>query len=218
MECESEKVINGTCQECGSEGNQIKNLKEDKKMNKSKGKNKVTEVIEKKAEAINTEIDNLFEEIKEEEVKEEEVVEVKEEVKPVVNNDNNYDIAFQIIKNEIHINPELKITETDNASGKSYFSGRTRLFKLLKTKRGVSLEINVQLPKEFLKEITGIEDISKATAHLKHMGTMKHHYRSSNSNEIIKIVSTVIATFKQNIKKEEIKKSIQEVEITAKAI
>ena len=48
-----------------------------------------------------------------------------------------------------------------------------------------------------------------ATAHMKHLGTMKHHYRSSDSKELAKIIHTIMATFKvNNAKKEETKKAI----------
>ena len=178
------------------------------------------------------EIDNLFSEIKTEETPvvrnkinlekapKEIKPEVKATVKPEVKEDNalEYVKASRIIETEIHINPELKIVATENASGNSYFSGRTRLFKLLKSKRGISLEINVVLPKEFCKTLTTMEDISIATAHAKHLGTMKHHYRSSNANEVCKIIHAILTTFKASIKKEEVKKSIQEIEITTKAV
>lgn len=125
------------------------------------------------------------------------------------NDINEIDKAIKIINEQININQDLKIVETDNASGTSYFSGRTRLFKLVKSKRIISLEINVQLSKEFCKEITGMDDISKSTAHLKHMGTMKHHYRSTDSKEIARIISNIITEFKAiNTKKEETKKAI----------
>ena len=185
LECDSEEIVGGTCQDCGSEGNQIK-----KGENKMSKKDLVKAMLkdQTKKEVVVAVV---------EEVKEIPVVKVKEEK---IDNACHYEVANQIIKNEVHINPDLKIVETANASGNSYFSGRTRLFKLLKSKRGISLEINVQLSKEFCKECTGMEDISIATAHAKHLGTMKHHYRSNDSSEIMKIINAIFVTFKRNLK------------------
>lgn len=171
-----------------------KKSKEEKKM--------ITKKVTKKANKVEVVPEVIETKVTETpvEVIPEVIVEVVPEVKVEVKQDNvlEYDKATKIIANEIHINPELKIVGTENASGNSYFSGKTRLFKLIKSKRGISLEINVSLSKEFCKEVTGMEDISIATAHQKHLGTMKHHYRSSDSKELTKIVHAILVSFKAN--------------------
>ena len=228
LECGSEDVIGGVCQECGAEGNQIKNSNEAKTMKNSNKmskeelvkklmaekekkaakevKAKEVKVEEKELEKAENELTNELT-VDEKELTNELTIDEKELTKTEkeltkTENVYHYEVAASIIKNEININPDLKIAETNNASGNSYFSGRTRLFKLLKSKRGISLEINVQLSKEFCKELTGMEDISIATAHAKHLGTMKHHYRNSDSKEVMKIINMIFATFKKNLKKE----------------
>jgi hypothetical protein len=206
---------NMVCQECGAEGTSIGTKKSNKSKEENKMKNPVQLLPEVKARSANKK-----EEVKEvkvekiQEVKVEVVPEVKVEKIPEVKTKNEdsvleYEKASKIISREILINPDLKIVETSNASGNSYFSGKTRLFKLIKSKRGVSLEINVQLPKDLCKDLPGMEDISIATAHAKHLGTMKHHYRSSDSKEIERIIHAIIVEFKRNItKKEEAKITI----------
>jgi hypothetical protein len=110
--------------------------------------------------------------------------------------------AYKLIQEKIEKKENLKIVETDNSSGFSYFSGRQRLFKLLRSKRGVSLEINIQLEKEFTKEFPEMEDISIAKAKAKHMGTMKHHYKASDVSKLSKILDKIILTFEDSIKTE----------------
>lgn len=208
---------------------ETKNLKEENKMitKTTKGAKETKKVVKKEeVKKVNLEkpvIERIVPEVKVDETLPKSNINLekapKEEVKevavvketPVVKNEDNvleYDKATKIIQNHIHINQDLKIVETANASGTSYFSGRTRLFKLIKSKRGISLEINVQLPKELCKEVTGMEDISVATAHMKHLGTMKHHYRNTDSKELAKIIHAIMATFKtNNTKKEEVKEA-----------
>jgi len=108
---------------------------------------------------------------------------------------SEFEKALNEIESHVQINENLKIRKQDNASGNSFFSGKDRLCKLLKTKRGISLEINVQLPKE-LQDLPGMEHISIAVAHAKHLGTMKHHYRSSDSNSVKTIINAIIEIFK----------------------
>ena len=108
---------------------------------------------------------------------------------------SEFEKALNEIESHVQINENLKIRKQDNASGNSFFSGKDRLCKLLKTKRGISLEINVQLPKE-LQDLPGMEHISIAIAHAKHLGTMKHHYRSSDSNSVKTIINAIIEIFK----------------------
>lgn len=203
--------------------NETKKSKEENKMTTktTKGAKEIKKVVKKEeVKKVNLEkpvLERIVPEVKVDETLPKSNINLekapKEEVKevPVVKNEDNileYDKATKIIQNHIHINQDLKIVETANASGTSYFSGRTRLFKLIKSKRGISLEINVQLPKELCKEVTGMEDISVATAHMKHLGTMKHHYRNTDSKELAKIIHAIMATFKtNNTKKEEVKEA-----------
>jgi hypothetical protein len=103
--------------------------------------------------------------------------------------------AVLIIRDLISKNTDLKLIENESKTGFSYFAGKKRLCKLLKTKRGIRLELNVQLPKKF-SDLPEMENISKDLAHRKHLGTMKHLYKSSNDKEIAQIMVEAIKVFK----------------------
>lgn len=103
--------------------------------------------------------------------------------------------AVLIIRDLISKNVDLKLIENESKTGFSYFAGKKRLCKLLKTKRGIRLELNVQLPKKF-SDLPEMENISKDLAHRKHLGTMKHLYKSSNDKEIAQIMVEAIKVFK----------------------
>lgn len=144
------------------------------------------------------------------EVKPEDKKEIKEEIKnekPELKNETKPELkngasesekSITIINKLIDSNKSLKIVAADSKTGTSYFSGKKRLCKLIKTKRGVTLEINVVLPKE-MKELSGMETISISTAHKKHLGTMKHLYRSEDSKQITNIMKAILEVFKQEL-------------------
>ena len=132
------------------------------------------------------------------EIEKEPELEIEKELESKPESSSNlseFEKALNEIESHVQINENLKIRKQDNASGNSFFSGKDRLCKLLKTKRGISLEINVTLPKE-LQDLPGMEHISIAIAHAKHLGTMKHHYRSSDSNSVKTIINAIIEIFK----------------------
>lgn len=89
-----------------------------------------------------------------------------------------------------------KIVGKEISTGTSYFQGKTRLCKVLKTKRGISLEINVLLPKEIEEEFF-LEKISAATAYKKHLGTMKYHAKLNDEKALPKLIKSMVEEFKK---------------------
>jgi hypothetical protein len=91
------------------------------------------------------------------------------------------------------------IVEQQAATGFSYFAGKKRLCKLLKTKKGVTLEINVPLSKKY-SELQEMQSISLAVAKAKHLGTMKHLYRAPTAAMIKDIMVDALKIFEAEIK------------------
>lgn len=112
------------------------------------------------------------------------------------------ELSLDIIRKAIKSAPALKLVEAENNTGFSYFMGKKRLCKLLKTKRGVTLEVNVKLT---LKDIPGLETISAAVAHKKHLGTMKHLYRASDHKQVEVLIKDALKVFKSET--EEVQKA-----------
>lgn len=103
--------------------------------------------------------------------------------------------ALKEIRGLVSKEKDLNLVENETSTGFSYFAGKKRLCKLLKTKKGVRLEINVKLPKE-LSGLDGMESISLAFAKKKHLGTMKHLYKSQDTKLIPKIMVEAIKVFR----------------------
>jgi hypothetical protein len=146
--------------------------------------------------------ENIPEDKKEtEELKNESKIQVSESYK-----------SMKIINSLIAKNSGLKIVATESKTGISYFSGKKRLCKLLKTKRGVTLEINVSLPKQF-KDLAEMETISATVAFKKHLGTMKHLYKPNDARMIGIIMKEAIAVFRSEIEAEKAKDQVQEKQV-----
>jgi len=109
--------------------------------------------------------------------------------------------SMAVINTLVARNAGLKIVGSDSKTGTSFFSGKKRLCKLLKTKRGVTLEINVKLSKE-TAGIAGMESISAVLATKKHLGTMKHLYRANDAKQIAAIMKEAIVIFKAELEAE----------------
>lgn len=94
-----------------------------------------------------------------------------------------------------------KIVAQEVKTGTSYFEGKSRLCKVLKTKKGITMEINVTLTKAVEEEF-GLEKISAKTAYEKHLGTMKYMARFNDGKQINKLLKLMVAAFIQQNKKE----------------
>jgi hypothetical protein len=99
----------------------------------------------------------------------------------------------------------LKLVENEAKTGVSFFQGKDRLCKVIKSKRGLAIEINVLLPEE-MQGIAGLTHISKTEAHQKHLGTMRHIYRGTDMKEVRKIMLNAIKIFQANMKQKEAEK------------
>lgn len=106
--------------------------------------------------------------------------------------------AVKVIRELISKTEDLQIKEHESKTGFSYFAGKKRLCKLLKTKRGIRLEINVELPDKFAN-MPEMENISYEKAHRLHLGTMKHLYRAADSRHIKSIIAEALKSFRKEI-------------------
>lgn len=172
-----EKILN--TQEVNS-----KKLEEEKTMTKQTVKATVKE-NKNLEEAVNMEkTTKAIEEIK----ATEEIKAIEEKVEVI---ETEFEKSLKILRNTVTKNPELKLVEQEAKTGFSYFLGKTRLCKLLKTKRGVTLELNVKLPKKY-DDTPGLQNISAAMAYKKHLGTMKHLYKGGDASLINSLIKAAI--------------------------
>lgn len=110
----------------------------------------------------------------------------------------DYEKAYAVVNKKVMAEKSLKFVETDTKTGFSYFAGKKRLCKLLKTKRGISIEFNVDLPEELTKDNPDFKLVSAATAHKKHLGTMKSYFRTADLKELTKVMTAAIESFKSS--------------------
>lgn len=75
-----------------------------------------------------------------------------------------------------------------------------RVFKLVKSKKTVKLEINVPLPKEFCAQVPGIQFISREEAVDKHLGTMIYLYKSHDTSNFETIMRQVLVYCENEIR------------------
>lgn len=120
--------------------------------------------------------------------------ETKKEVKKAPEK-TEFEKSLEIIRTLAAKQKDLKLMEQEAKTGYSFFSGKNRLCKILKSKRGITLEVNVKLPEKF-KEIPEIETITAAVAYKKHLGTMKHLYRGQDSKLVKEIITAAIEQMK----------------------
>lgn len=121
----------------------------------------------------------------------------------MANQKSNYEIANEAV---LKLLKGTKIIGQEISTGTSYFEGKNRLLKILNTKRGISLEVNVVLPKEVEIEFN-LEKISAATAYKKHLGTMKYMVKLNDDKQLPKLLKSVVEEFKksnQEIKQDKI--------------
>lgn len=120
------------------------------------------------------------------------------------NQKNLYEIGTteinKLIKNS-------KIVGTEISTGYSFFEGKDRVCKILKTKKNFKIEINILLNSEIENEFN-LEKISPNTAYKKHLGTLKYYGNLNSETEIKKLLKIIITEFK-NLK-------IKKIEISSK--
>lgn len=120
----------------------------------------------------------------------------------MANQKTNYELANEAVAKSIK---GTKIIGQTISTGTSYFEGKTRLLKVLNTKKGISLEVNVILSKEIEEEYS-LEKISYATAYKKHLGTMKYMVKLNDDKNLLKLIKAAVEEFKksnQEVKQEQ---------------
>lgn len=117
--------------------------------------------------------------------------------------------ALKVIRDLVGKAKDLKLMEQEAKTGFSYFAGKKRLCKLLKTKRGVTLELNVKLSDK-LSKLPEMENISVAQAHKKHLGTMKHLFRAADSKLVKDVITEALAVFAKEMAEEKAKEEVKE--------
>ncbi len=88
-----------------------------------------------------------------------------------------------------------KIVEQENSTGISFFEGKKRLCKILKSKNSLSIEINVTLDAETETKFN-LTRITAKVAHQKHLGTMKYMARIGDPKELPELLKSMVASFK----------------------
>lgn len=106
-------------------------------------------------------------------------------------------------------NSKHKFTENDTASGQSIFGPeRTRLLKLVKTRTGFILELNVEV-----KPVEGLKVLTPEEAKQKHMGTCRWIYTGSDEKVIKNLVMEAVNNFipvpKQSIGTKKTEKAVE---------
>jgi hypothetical protein len=109
------------------------------------------------------------------------------------------EVAVELIRKAV---VGTKIVEQANNTGTSFFQGKKRLGKVLNSKKGLSLEINVNLPKKVEEEF-GLTFIPAAVAHAKHLGTMKYHHKAIEVNKLPQLVKAMMEAFKAEVEEME---------------
>jgi hypothetical protein len=87
--------------------------------------------------------------------------------------------------------PQGKFMEKENKSGITFFGdNKTRLLKMVETKKGLRIEFNVPVPK-----VDGLQTLSEEDAKEKHMGTCRWIYTGDNVEDVKKLVKEALTGF-----------------------
>ena len=91
-----------------------------------------------------------------------------------------------------------KLVSQELSTGISYFEGKTRIAKILKTKKSSKIEINIELPKIIETEFN-LNKIKAAEAYKKHHGTMKYMATINTEKELKKLLKIIITEYSKII-------------------
>jgi len=119
---------------------------------------------------------------------------------------SNYELVCDLVDVSIK---GSKIVGGEISSGKSYFEGKKRLCKILKSKKGYSVEINVRFDKVIEKEF-GLRFIMLEERKVKKLGSMKYFYSSNKLEDVKKILKLMVIRFKEELIEEKGKKELEE--------
>ncbi len=102
-----------------------------------------------------------------------------------------YELAVDLLNKKIE---GTKIVGNEISTGFSYFEGKRRLTKILKSKKFITLEINVNLPAA-VEKIFGLEKISKNSAKSKHLGSMVYFVNLNDTKLLDKLLTEILKSF-----------------------
>lgn len=102
-----------------------------------------------------------------------------------------------------------KIVENEINTGISFFEGKKRLVKILKSKTGLSVEVNVVLDKE-TEEKFGLTKITRKMAHEKHLGTMQYMAKINDIKLFPEFIKKAVDAFKAEQVAEKASKEAEE--------
>lgn len=89
-----------------------------------------------------------------------------------------------------------------NSTGVSFFEGKQRLCKIVKTKKNLKLEINLELSNTMIKKLNDsngiLEKISPQQAKEKKLGTMKYCFKDTTDNLVKEIVIDMLKGYYKN--------------------
>lgn len=108
---------------------------------------------------------------------------------------STYEIAVEEIQKATK---GTKIAECEVATGISFFEGKKRLCKVLKSKKSIAMEINVNLDKA-TEEKFNLNKISPAMAHQKHLGTMKYMANIAEPKDAAILIKAMVTSFKAEL-------------------
>jgi hypothetical protein len=94
------------------------------------------------------------------------------------------------------LSASLEIKPREAGSGVSYFKGKNRLCKILNTKKGIKLELNVIVPKAIENKFK-LDSLTEKEAKDKHLGTMKYKaFTLSEVKELKEVVEAALKAYK----------------------
>jgi hypothetical protein len=105
---------------------------------------------------------------------------------------SNYELAQENVR---VATKGTKIVESEISTGTSFFEGKKRLCKVLKSKKSLAIEVNVTLDKA-TEEKFNLTKISYATAKAKHLGTMKYLVNLVETKDMALLVKAMVIAFK----------------------
>ena len=105
---------------------------------------------------------------------------------------STYEIAVEAVRTA---HKGTKIVESEVSTGTSFFEGKKRLCKVLKSKKAGSVEINVVLDKA-TEEKFNLNRITAASAKAKHLGTMKYMATINDLKELPILLKAMVESFK----------------------
>ena len=120
---------------------------------------------------------------------------------------SNFELVSDLLEKEIE---GSKIVGGEVSSGKSFFEGKKRLCKILRSKKGFSVEINVRFSKEVEKEF-GLRFIMLEERKVKKLGSMKYMFSSNKLEDVERILKLMVVRFGEELIEEKGKKELENV-------